>query len=244
MNVPETTTVRESLRNRPLGIGILEEMAGSAVWRRLDAPIPEFCREAGIDADALRRRLASLPENSERQAWSELPLYFLIDHLTAEHRDFRERLLPGVHDHLERLRTELPAGQAGFDRILGEFADFRREFAWHMEEEEEFVFPKILRTEASLRFPDLYSEVFKGSVRMFMPVQAHGPDEVFHEIIGELNVRLRALVTDLSQLPAVKRVLTALESFEQRLRAHSYIEGRVLMPRAVAMETSLLLREG
>jgi iron-sulfur cluster repair protein YtfE (RIC family) len=244
MNAFETLTVRESLRSRPLGVGILEEMAGSATWRMLDAPLKDFCRDTGIDAAALRRRLAALPENSERQAWSELPLYFLIDHLTSEHRDFRERLLPDVHRLLEGLRPEFPAGQAGIDRILEDFADFRRDFSWHMQEEEEFVFPKILRTEASLRYPDLYSEVFKGSVRMYMPVQAHGPDEAFHDLIGGLNVRLRALTADLSGSTALKRTLSALEAFEQRLRAHIYIEGRVLLPRAVAMETSLMLREG
>jgi iron-sulfur cluster repair protein YtfE (RIC family) len=147
MNPIASLTLREAIRSRPLAIGLLEEKAGASFWSRLDAPLEEFCREAGVDFAALGHAIATLPEALERQDWQSLPLYYLIDYLTSGHRLFRMRDLPDVHRLLENLRIEFPAGNGSLDILVREFASFRREFGWHMEEEEEFLFPKILRIE-------------------------------------------------------------------------------------------------
>lgn len=242
MNPMETMTLREIIRSRPLGIGILEETTGGTFWSRLDTDAASFCREARLDLKDLQHRFASLPANLERQEWRELPLYFLVDHLTANHREFRARDLPDIHRLLEALRLEIPDGQGELAALIGEFKEFRREFSWHMEEEEEFIFPKILRTEASLRHPDMYPEVFKGSLRMYSQVQIHDPEETFHALVTGLSARLRGIVSDISQLPSIKGALEALRAYEARLRAHTYVEGEILFPRALAMEESLIRR--
>jgi regulator of cell morphogenesis and NO signaling len=235
-------SLREAIRSRPLGVGVLEEEAGGAFWDRLDLTVGEFCREAGLDAGKVEHRLASLPERAERQDWPRLPLFFLVDYLAAEHRYFRARALPEVHRLLQELRREFPSGHAALESLLGEFLAFRQEFSWHMEEEEEFLFPKILRTEASLRHPDLYPEVFKGSIGMFTPNQLQGPEHRFHEIITGLSERLRGLVSGTLHLAAAKTALAALQGYEARLKAHAYLECEILFPRALEMEASLLRR--
>lgn len=242
MNPIETLTLREMIRSRPLGVGILEELTGGAFWGHLDANVAAYCRENKLDLKDLHHHFAGLPANLERQDWREIPIYFLVDHLTANHRDFRRHDLPDIHRLLESLRQELPQGQDEMDGLISEFKAFRRDFNWHMEEEEEFIFPKILRTEASLRHPDMYPEVFKGSIKMFLQVQLHDPEETYHELVSSLAVRLRGIISDVSQLPLVKDALAALQAYEARLRAHTYIEAEILFPRAVAMEDSLLRR--
>ena len=237
-------TVKQILRQRPIAVEALEQALGARIWERMETPIATLCAAAGADSYALVEKLASLPPAPAEADWERKPAYWLVDRLIQDHVAFREIEMPAIMALLEEER--MPAYPDGYvlKLLLQEFRHFQDDFSLHMAEEEEFLFPKILRTEASLRYPDLYSEVFKGSVRMYMPVQAHGPDEAFHDLIGGLNVRLRALTADLSGSTALKRTLSALEAFEQRLRAHIYIEGRVLLPRAVAMETSLMLREG
>ena len=242
MNPIATLTLREIFRSRPLAIHVLEEKAGGNFWNRLDLTLSEFCREGGLEAETVQHSLASLPENLEQQDWTTLPLYFLIDHLAAGHRIFRTRDLPEVHRLLESLRMDFPAGHASLEILLREFTSFRQEFSWHMEEEEEFLFPKILRTEASLRHPDLYPEVFKGSIAMFSTRQLQEPEHRFHELVTGLTSRLRGLVSDALHLATAKNALAALQGYEARLKAHVYMECEILFPRALAMEASLLRR--
>ncbi|MBW8889410.1 MAG: hypothetical protein JF616_16765 [Fibrobacteres bacterium] len=242
MNPIATLTLRELIRSRPLGIEILEDMAGGTFWDRMDLTLSEFCRESGLDANTVQHRLAGMPENQARQDWPNLPLFCLIDHLTTGHRGFRARDLPEVHRLLESLRMDFPAGQAALQSLLGEFTAFRQEFSWHMEEEEEFLFPKILRTEASLRHPELYPEVFKGSIGMFSSRQLQEPEHRFHQIVTDLSERLRGLVSDALHLATAKSALSAMQGYEARLKAHVYMECEILFPRALVMEASLLQR--
>jgi regulator of cell morphogenesis and NO signaling len=242
MNPIAALTLRELIRSRPLGIEILEEMAGGTFWDRMDLTLSEFCRDSGLDSAAVQHRLAGLPENLVRQDWANLPLFCLIDHLTTGHRGFRTRDLPEVHRLLESLRMDFPAGQAALESLLAEFTAFRQEFSWHMEEEEEFLFPKILRTEASLRYPELYPEVFKGSIGMFSSRQLQEPEHRFHQIVTDLSERLRGLVSDALHLATAKSALSAIQGYEARLKAHVYMECEILFPRALVMEASLLQR--
>jgi regulator of cell morphogenesis and NO signaling len=242
MNPIASLTLREAIRSRPLAIGLLEEKAGASFWSRLDAPLEEFCREAGVDFAALGHAIAFLPEALERQDWQSLPLYYLIDYLTSGHRLFRMRDLPDVHRLLENLRIEFPAGNGSLDILVREFASFRREFGWHMEEEEEFLFPKILRIEASIRHPELYPEVFKGSIGMFSPRQIQGPEQLFRELVSDLSRRLNGLVSDAVDLVTAQEAMAALHGYEARLKAHAFLELELLFPRALAMEASLLQR--
>jgi regulator of cell morphogenesis and NO signaling len=242
MNPIASLTLREVIRSRPLAIGVLEEKAGASFWNRLDAPLEEFSRETDLDLAGLGHAIASLPENLERKDWAALPLYYLIDYLTSGHRLFRTRDLPEVHRLLDNLRIEFPAGNESLETLLREFTSFRREFAWHMEEEEEFLFPKILRIEASLRHPELYPEVFKGSIRIFSAQQLQGPEQLFHDLISDLSQRLNGLVSDALDLAMAREALAAMHGHEASLKAHAFLEMELLFPRALAMEASLLQR--
>lgn len=244
MNPVAALTVREAIRIRPLGIGVLEDLSGGAFWSRLDATVEELCRETGVDPAQVQHRFAALPENLDRQDWTELPLYSLVDHLTAEHRQFRSRELPGIDQLLQALRLKVPSAQAALDALVGDYRAFRQEFDWHMQEEEEFLFPKFLRTEASLRHPDLYPEVFKGSLGMFSGRQWHSPEDRFHMLISDLRGRLRTLVSGVVDASAAREALAALQGYEARLRAHAYLEGEILFPEALQMEAVLLQRTG
>ncbi|MEO6094550.1 MAG: hypothetical protein ABIW76_02350 [Fibrobacteria bacterium] len=197
--------------------------------------IPESLLSAGIAAAA--RPFAT-------DDFAGKPLWYLVEFLTENHRDFRSKDLPELQRLFELLRLEFAQEPRAIDGFVDEFTDFRRELSSHLEEEEEFLFPKILRTEASLRHPELYPEVFKGSLTMFPRAHLRIPEENFRGMLAELDRKFHGLITDLRQLPIVKRILETMEAFESKLKTHTYLEADILFPRAAEMESELLRRHG
>ncbi|HKP97849.1 MAG TPA: hypothetical protein VJ385_19080 [Fibrobacteria bacterium] len=236
MQTESQNTLRAWIRTRPLAIGVLESLAGHRFWECLDLPLERACAELKIDGSRLQERLAALPTPSASRDWGAAPVHQLVDFLTANHRDFRNRDLPRIARLFELIRLEFPAAPAAIDGLASEFARFRQELAWHMDEEEEFLFPKILRTEAGLHHPELYPEIFKGSVSMFPRILWHAPEDAFRDILAHLNSEFKRLINGLHQLPVVREILSVLNEFEGRLKTHAYLETEVLASRAEAME--------
>ncbi|MEO7425149.1 MAG: hypothetical protein ABI036_08175, partial [Fibrobacteria bacterium] len=200
------------------------------------------CGDNKIDLARVTRSLETLPPCEESRNWNEVPLYHLIDFLAGNHREFRTRYIPNITRMLEALKSEFGAESGPIEDIISEFNGFRNDFSWHMQEEEDFVFPKILRTEACLHHPEMYSEVFKGSVAMYPKSNVRAQEEAFSLIIGELTEKLKGMIFDLQQLPMVKDILTALQNHDAGLKAHAFLETDILFPRAVEIEKKLLLR--
>lgn len=238
-----TSTLREILRERPLAVSLFEDQAGYGFWNHLDLQFPHFCHILKLDERGLAANIAGLPEEQATGGWTAKPLYCLADHLTANHREFRAKDLPQMQRLFELIRLEFPNESGTIDAFLAEYRSFRQELSWHMNEEEEFLFPKILRTEASLRHPELYPEIYKGSVNMFPKNQLHVPEEAFRDMLAELTAKFKELVTDLHQLPVVREILSVLQTFAMKLKAHTYLEAEVLFPRAAEMENRLASRE-
>jgi iron-sulfur cluster repair protein YtfE (RIC family) len=111
------------------------------------------------------------------------------------------------------------------------------DFLLHMHEEEDFLFPKALRTEASVAHPDLSSEAFRGSVGAYSNVMLHTPEHQLKELAGSLVRKAGAAKSDPSS--ALDRFRKLLEDFADRLVRHADLETGNLMPRALAMEKIL-----
>lgn len=242
MSPMESSTLRELTRARPLAVGILEREFDSAFWNRLDTPLADFCRDQGRNLSQVVQALATMPPEEDSRDWNGKPMYVLVDFLTGNHREFRGRYMPNVGRMLEALKTEFGADPDPIREIISEFNDFRSGFSWHMQEEEEFVFPKILRTEACVRHPDLYPEIFKGSVTMYPKTSLRSHEEAFANMISGLAERLKRMVFEIHQLPMVKDILTALKQHDEGLKAHALLETDELFPRAADMEARLLAR--
>ncbi len=242
MSVPDSRTLREIIRARPMAIEVFEELSGYGFWAHLDDRLIDYCHEKRKDEAVVSGRIAGLPPAHPGDGLISKPLWYVVDYLTANHREFRAHDLPNMHRLFDLLRLEFAQEPTAIDGFVEEFTDFRRDLAWHMDEEEEFLFPKILRTEASLWHPELYPEIFKGSVNMLPKHHLHIPEEAFRAMLEKLTLKFRALITDLHQLPIVKQILEAMQAYDAKLKAHTHLEADVLFPRAAAMEASLVRR--
>ncbi len=235
-------TLRHWLRNRPATLKVFEELAGHGIWKELDATLPVFCRSFSLQILDVHNLLLATTPATEHEDWLAKPLYLLIDHLTANHTGFRESDLPKIERLLDILKLEMGMASAPVEEAHAHFRSFRQEFTWHMDEEETFLFPKIMRTEACLRYPELYPEVFKGSVSMFPPAQIRLPEEAFHEMLGALMQKVRAVPMSHVHTDPMHELLGELVSYGSKLKAHTYLETDILFRRAAKMEEVLLKR--
>ena len=235
-------TIRQMFRTRPIVIGTLEEIAGSRCWFHQDDSISEFCRLLDLDAAALMGRLLELPPTPERSDWKSIPLYHLADHLTENHHHFRSHHLQAVQLIFDSPDFQSRAHAKILAPIHAEFESFKQNFLWHMDEEEGFLFPKALRTEACVRHGDLYPEVFKGSVRMYSSSQIHSPEETFKHMLESLIIRVRALVEGNVRASRIGEAIHSLKAFQSKLIVHIGLESEILFPRAIALEEHLKKR--
>ena len=239
MSITINSTLREILRVRPLAIRVLEEDSGHKCWLHLDLPLAAFCDKLGLDSGSLLIRLANLPAVLPDTAWVSKPLYHLIDHLTSGHREFRERDLPSIAALFDT--NPLPAYPQGYvvKLLMQEFDYFREEFLRHMDEEETFLFPKIMRNEACFRHPEMGPEIHKGSVNLYLTLENHKPENEFKRMITSVREKLRNQMPDESVAALAAKLQSALESFESRLIEHADLETSVLFPLAGRLEQEL-----
>ncbi|MDB5104911.1 MAG: hemerythrin [Fibrobacteres bacterium] len=174
--------------------------------------------------------------------WRSKPLTLLIDYLVANHKAYREHVLTNMERLLGLLQLEMGLAPAPAVEALADFRNFRQEFTWHMDEEESFIFPKILRTERCLHDPDLYPEIFQGSVGIMSPAHIHLPEEAFREMLDALTRKVHALPLQQTHLSHIQGILDGLNAFAARLRAHTYLESEILFPWASEMEAELRKR--
>lgn len=237
MAITLNSTIREILRERPRAVEVLEAAVGADFWNGLGFPLSDLGSDKHVDATVLLLRIQELPSTLGELDWSKAPLYELVDRLAADHRRFRETDLPLI----ERLLEDLDAGEATpgnpLEALRVEFHAFKIDFLLHMNEEEEFLFPKALRTEASIQHPQITPETFRGSVTAYSPVMLHTPEVQIKQLVVEMVARLKGPVT--LATPALERLRAHLEDLEGRIIRHADLEIEYLLPRTLAQERAL-----
>lgn len=232
-------TIRRILRQRPLAVEILEKGFGSSVWDKMEERLDALCSFAGMDSHSLLEQIVALPVPPIDTRWERKPIYWLVDRLSLDHVSFREADMPSILALLGRKRA--PAFPDGYvvKLLFQEFLHFETEFTKHMDEEEEFLFPKIMRNEACFRFPELEPEVFRGSVNLYLKFERHKPDEEFKHMIVSIREKLRNQSMHRPTLELAQRAQAAMDGFAERLIAHASLESDVLFPWAGRMEEEL-----
>lgn len=105
---------------------------------------------SGLPTEHLLRELAETPVPGPDSPWEERPLYFLVDYLTARHREFICSDLPA----LRKLLEASSGGKSATDprgHLREAFQRFDRVFRASLREEESIHFPGILMNEYALR---------------------------------------------------------------------------------------------
>lgn len=230
-------SLREILRLRPRAIEALDIAIGAEFWNNLDRPLSNVCRDKALKPNVLLHRIATLPQVPGESDWSERPVYDLVDHLADDHRRFRERDIPGIEQRLaecdpsdfprEFLREEF--------QLL--FRAFKIDFLLHMNEEEEFLFPKSLRTEACLQHPELPPETYRGSVSAYSGTILRTPEREIKQMLNALRQKIAEQIGP--STPALDRIRNRVEDLDSRASRHADLVIEVLLPKVLVMERKL-----
>lgn len=256
----QQTPVRSLLKLRPMAIALLDKRK-LRYWDSLDKPLGDLFRkdgfrpvtgglpgEGGLPADGglpLGGMDDFLDEVSYTRVpapdtdWSAMPLYMLIDYLTHEHRSL---LLQEVADisHLLDVHTLSDDAEA---RLLRPFQrDFQawvRDFQAHVDQEEGFLFPRVLRYEACLRDRNVHPEFHRGSIQSFMATREAQVGREFYRACQALALRLEAHAAAHPGSPAAVELAETAARLSAKLGSHFELETKVLYVAARDLERSL-----
>lgn len=239
MILSSSQTINQILRQRPMVAEALEREFGAQIWDRMETPLSNLCASMGKDSHSLLEKFAALPVPPADTLWDKKPIYWLVDRLTLDHLAFRDSDMPSILALIEEER--MPAYPDGYvaKLLLQEFHRFQADFAKHMAEEEEFLFPKIMRNEACFRYPELGPQVFRGSVNLYLKFETHKPEEEFQHMIVSIREKLRNQHMHRTAADLAQRAQAAMDGFAERLLAHAELENRFLFPRAGRLEQEL-----
>lgn len=232
-----STRIGDAVRFRPAMLEWIYRI-GCDPWAESGATLQELCESRGAEIQELLEELLRLPVPDRNSEWAELPVHYLIDFLTAEHREFLHADLPAL-----RAILEMPFGDAsgsGLHGILVETLDrLTGELREHIHTEEEKIFPAVLKNEFALRKggPERHARRVAGRLL--------GSEQLLHgeeELDEVLDAWLRAAkARDRLGAPprAAEAAVRAMREFERKLRAHGKLERETLYPIAARFEQEL-----
>ncbi len=238
----DTESIRAQLRLHPRLVKVFEENFGYPFWNHLDSTIADVCAELQKDEKEIHRHLSALTEAPKGRNWTQLPLYELVEFLTCEHTQFKTQDLPNVHRLLDECRIKYGLENPMLLDLDRTFHNFRLGFINHMEEEEDFLFIKILRTEASVKYPEIYPEVYTGSVSMYPPSMLLSSEAEVAEMISTILSKAESISDESHPGWEEEPLLKALKAFDAKIKGHAELEVAILLPRAKAMEAELKKR--
>lgn len=228
--------VHSLLRVRPMAVGLLDKRQ-VRFWDLLDRPVrdvvPRDLLEDFIDEVSYVKVPAADTD------WLAMPMYWLADFLTSGHRDF---LLQDVSDigHLLDIHTIADSEESdGLRDIHKAFQEFTRELQAHVDEEESYLFPKILRYEACLRDSRVHPEFHRGSIQSYMAIRLDQEEKRLYRACDILTAKIRAHAAAHVESFTAGELLNLLGRMREKLNDHGDLEARILFPTAREMEKNL-----
>jgi len=140
-----TTRIADVVKFRPASLELFYGL-GCNPWIQGEKSLEWLGVRNGISTERILRQLEEMPVSGADTPWEERPVYFLIDFLTAQHREF-------IYSDLPAFRTllEMPAGRiSGTHLYRLRWESLHRistVLSRHIQEEEDGYFPAILKNE-------------------------------------------------------------------------------------------------
>ncbi|MDB5104927.1 MAG: regulator of cell morphosis and signaling [Fibrobacteres bacterium] len=204
--------------------------------------ISDFCTHENLPESRLLESVSRLKSLDPVTEWNARPLYHLVDYLTENHRKFREQELPALRNLFAR--QAIPSTLDGylFKLISQKYDAFEEDFLAHMEDEEEFLFPRILKTEACVAHPDLSPDLLGGSYLFFQSLHLEAPEERLKHMAALIleDIRDRVILEPVAS--RMSEIYTKMDNLKSELLIHAGLESKYLFPRARSLEKDLVSR--
>ena len=219
-----------------MAIGLLEKRK-IGFWDGLEKPVQELYRWGGME-DFLEEVVGTSIASPDTK-WEAVPLYVLVDYLTHEHRNMFRQEVPDIA-HLLEIHTLADSAEATDLRaIQNAFDIFIRNFETHVEEEESYLFPKILRYEACLRDRKVHPEFHQGSLQTYFATPRAREDRRFYQDSAAIAQRIRTLEAAYPTSVSARDLAEMMESLRDKLIDHYELESKILYSAAIELERIL-----
>jgi len=224
------------VRFRPASLELFYRL-GHNPWKQGRTTLETLSIMSGLAREQLLQKLAEMPVPGPDFPWEERPLHFLVDYLTAQHREFLISDLPSFKALLER-HTSKKSGIESLCLFREAFYRFEMAFRGQMQEEEDSHFPGILMNEYALRLG-----VF-GQIRP-MASEILTSDHLI-DSEDEISYALEEWVRSMDQADrhglgpgGSGHVIEAMSDLAHKIRAHIRFEQERLYPLAARLEMDL-----
>lgn len=228
--------VRSLIKARPLAVGLMDKR-NVRFWDALDRPVGEVVRRDVLDDFLDEISYVRVP--AQDTDWLAMPMYWLTDYLTESHRDFHLQDISDI-GHILDIHTIADSEESeGLRSIQKAFQEFTKELQIHVDEEESFLFPKILRYEACLRDSRVHPEFHRGSIQSYMAIRLTQEEKRLFGACDVLTDKVRRHAKAHADSATAVELLSMLDRLREKLIDHGDLENRILFPTAREMEKNL-----
>jgi regulator of cell morphogenesis and NO signaling len=192
------------------------------------------CREAGIDPEAILRKLGQTPGVPSVADWSSLNPAELADHIEATHHAYLHEELPRLEELADRVVSRHAMRVPQVVTVQELVTVLRAELEPHLAKEEMVLFPMIRQLVAS----DVPTRFHCGTVAN--PIGVMVDD---HDVTAALLRRLAAATDRFEPPPSAcasfRALYTGLAELVADTHVHMHKENNVLFPAALALEEAV-----
>jgi iron-sulfur cluster repair protein YtfE (RIC family) len=234
------TPISTLLRFKPMALSLLEKY-GMDPWDPNRVSVEEVCVSKGIPLETFFAEMKALPAPAGHTEWALRPISQLIEYLTRDHRHLVHVLMPAIKSALSQEYASDWESMRRIRYLVEEWPAFAAALEEHIQEEEAFLFPKILQYDHSLRHKRSHPDFHGGSVNVYVALRMLGNEERqmtgVRRFLNEVSYSKESL-----DRPGTleNRLGPLLEELQTRLSMHAALETKVLFPMAKAVEKALM----
>ncbi|WP_020527419.1 hypothetical protein [Flexithrix dorotheae] len=212
---------------------------GIEFYKFYNDPLESVCQKKGIDVFTVIKTLESCQENQDLKLTPDLEQEYEIDiiiqYLKKAHQSFIRHKLPYMADLIQNIKPSFFDNPEEARDLKFVFPIFAEDFIRHIYEEEKYHFGYIER---------LNSAIQNGfnPVSLFEDLDNFSIDKIFsdHQCEDDEMKGIRELTKGycISENTGIftKVVYQELKAFENDLKTHSFIENKILFPKAKKIE--------
>lgn len=204
--------------------------------------IDEVCSENDVNTDFFLEIINAFnePEYYPENHLETFPLSLIVLYLKNTHSYYLNRKIPEIQEMISNLLADNIDNQHKELFLIKKFFDdYQKNLRFHIDREEQIVYPYILKLEQFYRNPSIFSEQEIEELRNYA-IERYVEE---HDDIEESLYDLKSLI--IKYLPPLKnnilcyKILGQLGHLENDINDHSNMENRVLVPRVLRMEEKL-----
>lgn len=199
--------------------------------------LEDACHEQHIKLEPVQEALGKLKTNgsSSLEAFKEMELDDLVDHIVIYHHRYVRRKLPEIYSYSLKVSKALGEQYPQLKELSRRFIMMTREMYEHLDREEKVLFPYIRKLVRAYR--DGHTTPKPGFRSVKEPIS-----ELQHDHVdNSANMAdIRRLADDYALPPEAgkncKTLFQDLQAFEQQQKRHIFLENNILFPRARKLE--------